>query len=42
LTERRSQSSFGMDLVDQAKPFTSFDPLFEGCQHPLSPNHWFK
>ena len=41
LRERRSQGSLGMDLVDQAEPFASFDPLFEGRQHPLCPDRRF-
>ena len=41
LRERRVQGSHGMDLVDQAEPFASFDPLFEGRQHPLCPNPRF-
>src|SRR3989449_2636512 len=28
-------------LIDQAKPLPSFDPLFEGRQHPLSPDRRF-
>ena len=31
----------GVDLVDQAEPFASFDPLFEGRQHPLRPDRRF-
>ena len=30
-----------MDLVDQAEPLASFDPLFEGRQHPLCPDRRF-
>ena len=30
-----------MYLVDQAEPLASFDPLFEGCQHPLCPDRRF-
>ena len=41
LSERRIQGAFGMDLVDQAEPLASFDPLFEGRQHPLRPDRRF-
>src|SRR5271157_1401175 len=41
LRERGPQYAFGMNLVDQTEPLASFDPLFEGCQHPHCPNQWF-
>src|SRR5271157_3246916 len=41
LRERRKQCAFGVDFVDQAEPLASFDPLFEGRQHPRCPNPRF-
>jgi hypothetical protein len=41
LTVRRHQSACFVDLVDQAEPFASFDPCFQGCQHPLCPDRRF-
>ena len=41
LRERRNQCAFGVDLVDQAELLASFDPEFEGRQHPLCPNRRF-
>src|SRR5215471_1158040 len=41
LRKGRPQRRLGMDLVDQAVPFTAFDPLFEGLQHPCRPNRRF-
>ena len=41
LRECSSQSPFGVNLVNQAELLASFDPLFEGCQHPLCPNRRF-
>src|SRR6201984_1175585 len=29
------------DLINQPKPFSSFNPRFQGCQHALSPDRWF-
>ena len=31
----------GPAMMIQAEPLVSFDPLFEGCQHPWCPNPWF-
>ena len=41
LIERRFQGALGVDLVNQTEPLASFDPLFEGCQHPQCPNPRF-
>jgi hypothetical protein len=36
--ESLPQVGQGIDLVNQAEPFVSFHPLFEGRQHPFRPN----
>src|SRR3954466_11346627 len=41
LTERLVEGRFGGDLVDQAEPLASLDPLFEGRQHPPCPDQRF-
>lgn len=38
---RRVQNPFGMDLIHQAVPDPSCDPLIEGRQHPLGPDRRF-
>ena len=40
--KRRFQRGDGVELVDQAIPFASCDPLFEGRQHPLRPDRRFR
>jgi hypothetical protein len=41
LTRGHEQVRLVGDLVDQAKPFLSFDALFERCQHAIRPNGRF-
>src|SRR6266567_150277 len=41
LRKGRLQSCRQAELIDQAVPFASFDPHFEGHQHPCRPNRWF-
>jgi hypothetical protein len=36
-----SQGFFPVDLIDQRKPFSSFDPSFEGPQHTIGPDRVF-
>ena len=35
------QVPHGEDLVNQAEPDASFDPLFQGLQHARCPDRWF-
>ena len=32
----------GIDLVNQAEPLASFHPSFEGRQHAVRPDRWFR
>ena len=41
LGESRQQVGVGVDLINQTKPFASFDPFLKGRQHPCRPDRRF-
>jgi hypothetical protein len=38
LLQRAFQVLWTSDFINQPKPFASFNPRFQGCQHALSPD----
>jgi hypothetical protein len=41
LSQRSCQILETPDFINQSKPFTSFNPRFQGCQHAFGPDCWF-
>ena len=41
LLQRSGKILWTPDFIDQPKPFSSFNPRFQGCQHAFGPDHGF-